>query len=89
MNWMELDEVVHDQDGRVGRRESNHNGVLTARNLLILRYGKTAKNARNAEARYTAGTRAMPNPHLPFTALEKTSAGLPLLSWPSRLHTSR
>ncbi len=41
------------------RRESNYEGTLIARNLLILQYGKTAKNARNAEVRYTAGTRAI------------------------------
>ena len=39
-----------------GWRESNYHGVLRTRNLLILQYGRKAKNARNAEVRYTAGT---------------------------------
>ena len=38
------------------RRESNYEVVLKLRKLLILQYGRKARNARNAEVRYTAGT---------------------------------
>ena len=37
--------------------ESNSSGGLILRKLLILRNSQTAKNPKNAEARYTEGTR--------------------------------
>jgi hypothetical protein len=40
--------------------ESNPSGGLILRNLLILRKSKTEKNRKNAEVRYTAGTRYRP-----------------------------
>ena len=39
------------------RGEVHYSGALKARNLLILRYAPTARNAQSAKRRYTAGTR--------------------------------
>ena len=47
--------------------ESNPSGALILRNLLILRKSKTEKNDKNAEVRYTTGTR----PDLEFAYMDE------------------
>jgi hypothetical protein len=46
--------------------DSNHDGVLSLRNLLISQNGRNAKNAQNASLRYTAGTRTASRVHWEF-----------------------